>query len=70
MQKTDSVVKDWLTGQDARNGLINPAGPLYIQGTEAMEAAMTDSAMVVSRVACGTLQGGTTCSYNGGWYCC
>ena len=70
MQRSDSVVLDWLGGKDASSGLVNPAGPLYIQGAEAMEAAMTDPAMAVSRAECVSLHGGTTCSYTGGCLCC
>lgn len=70
MQTTDSVVQDWLAGRDSCDGSVNPAGPLYIQGTEAMEAAMADPAMAVSLAGCNTLLGGTTCSLGGGCLCC
>lgn len=69
MQETNSVVESWLTGSDSCDGLSNPAGPLYIQGTEAMEA-MADPSMAVTLAACNTINGGTSCTFNGGCSCC
>lgn len=68
MQETESIVEGWLSGSDS-DGFTNPAGPLYIQGVEAMEA-MADPSMAVSLAACNTIRGGTTCSFNGGCHCC
>lgn len=67
MQQIDDVVAGWLSGS---GGQDNPAGPLYIQGTEATEAALGDASMAVTLAGCNTLRGGTTCSYNGGCACC
>lgn len=69
MQMSDSVVMDWLSGGDGGNGAVNPAGPLYIQGADAMEAAMADPSLAITLQAC-SLQGGTTCSFSGGCLCC
>jgi hypothetical protein len=38
MQQTDDIVEGWLSGSDDHD---NPAGPLYIQGEAATEAALT-----------------------------
>lgn len=57
MQQIDEVVSGWLSGEE---GLDNPAGPLYIEGTAATEAALTDPG--IGKVL---ISGATTCSYSG-----
>lgn len=57
MQQIDEVVSGWLSGEE---GLANPAGPLYIEGTAATEAALTDPG--IGKVL---ISGATTCSYSG-----
>ena len=45
MQLNDDIVSGWLSGSDSIGGYDNPAGPLFIEGAAATEAAMTaDSA--------------------------
>lgn len=39
--QNDNIVSGWRSGADSINGLENPAGPLFTEGAEAMEAAMT-----------------------------
>jgi hypothetical protein len=70
MQQNDDVVAGWLSGSDSIEGLENPAGPLYIEGRAAAEAALTGTDMRATLRACGTLAGGTTCSFGGGCACC
>ena len=41
MQHNDDVVSGWLDGSDTVGGYDNPAGPLFIQGHAATEAALT-----------------------------
>jgi hypothetical protein len=67
MQLNDEIVSGWLSGSDSIGGYENPAGPLYIQGRAATEAAMTDRSQ---GMMAGTLQGGTTCSLARGCACC
>ncbi|WP_430390345.1 DUF6229 family protein [Dyella sp. 20L07] len=69
MQQTDEMVSSWLSGEDSYDGYANPAGPLYIEGAAATEAALTNAAsnMLISA--------GTTCStcsahLGGGCSCC
>jgi hypothetical protein len=57
MQQIDEVVSSWLRGDE---GLDNPAGPLYIEGAAATEAALTDPG--IGKVL---ISGATTCSYSG-----
>lgn len=40
--QTDDIVSGWLSGADSVGAYANPAGPLYIQGAAATEAAMTN----------------------------
>jgi hypothetical protein len=70
MQLNDDVVMGWLSGSDSVGDLGNPAGPLYIEGLAATEAALTDpgSGKVL-------ISGATTCSFSGkhcasSCYCC
>lgn len=39
MQEND-LIKGWLTGAVSVGGLENPAGPLYLEGENAVEDAM------------------------------
>lgn len=57
MQQNSDIVSGWLGGSDSIDGHDNPAGPLYIQGREATEAALTrpGQAMITGGTA-------TTCS--------
>jgi hypothetical protein len=70
MQQSDDVISGWLSGSDSIDGLDNPAGPLYIEGQEATEAALTNPGMRASVLGTMSLVGGTTCSYGGGCLCC
>lgn len=70
MQLNDDVVSGWLSGSDSIDGLDNPAGPLYIQGQAAMEAAMTNPGTRATVVGTMSLISGTTCSACGGCLCC
>lgn len=70
MQQNDEVISGWLEGSDSIDGLDNPAGPLYIEGQAATEAALTNPGMRATVLGCMTLAGGTTCSYSGGCLCC
>jgi len=67
MQLNDAIVSGWLSGSDSSGGYENPAGPLYIEGRAAIEAAMTESNR---GLMAGTLHGGTTCSLARGCACC
>lgn len=40
MFQNDDVVSGWLSGQDS---IDNPAGPMFIEGSLATEAAMTQA---------------------------
>lgn len=70
MEMNDSVVSGWLEGGDSVDGLANPAGPLYVEGFAAVEAAL--SADMASCCSIGGMTGvtGTSCSYRGGCCCC
>jgi len=63
MQQNDKVVSSWLNGIDCVDGMDNPAGPLFIQGTAATEAAMADPSNIVSVSTASCLPGG-------GCHCC
>jgi hypothetical protein len=66
MQQTDDIVSGWLSGSDSIDGMENPAGPLYIEGAVATEAALTDS-----RTSMNMLTGITSVSCRpGGCACC
>lgn len=68
MLQNDDVVSGWLSGQDSIEGHDNPAGPLFIEGSVATEAAMTqvDAAAYIF-----TTLGGTTASCRPtSCYCC
>ncbi|ULU24004.1 DUF6229 family protein [Dyella terrae] len=68
----DDIVSSWLNGEDSFGGHANPAGPLYIQGAGATEAALTSDKTVKSMLT----SVGTTCSTcsihtsGGGCACC
>jgi hypothetical protein len=69
MERSDSVVSGWLDGIDSVDGIANPAGPLYIEGLAATEAALTDVKTPIS--GAGTIgTTGTSCSFTGGCCCC
>ena len=70
MQQNDDVVAGWLSGSDSIDGHENPAGPLYIEGEAATEAALTNHGMKATRLSCAFLVGRTTCSGGGGCFCC
>jgi Family of unknown function (DUF6229) len=70
MSQLDDVVSDWLSGSDISDGCENPAGPLYIQGEQATNDALANPDLRITAVACRTVLGATTCSYNGGCLCC
>jgi hypothetical protein len=38
----DNIVSSWRNGADSVRGFDNPAGPLYTDGVNAIEAAMTN----------------------------
>jgi len=61
MQQIDDIVSGWLSG--AEGGMENPAGPLYIEGTSATEAALTDSSLPLF-TRC------SSCSASSGGQCC
>lgn len=63
MQQTDDIVSGWLNGLDE----ANPAGPLYIEGAEATEAALA-SGKTHATIGHGVT--GTSCSFTGGCCCC
>lgn len=68
MQLNDEIVSGWLNGLDISRGHDNPAGPLYMEGLAATEAALTakgDGPMLT-----GTLAGATSCSLARGCACC
>lgn len=71
MQQTDDVVLGWLNGSDSFDGMDNPAGPLYIEGAAATEAALTNPEAGSTLL---TSVGGScsTCSLHmgGGCFCC
>lgn len=60
----DQTVSLWLSGVDSADGAENPAGPLFINGEAAMEAAMTGSNAVEAAASSGEL---TCCTVN---ICC
>ncbi len=64
----DEIVSGWLSGSDSFGGYDNPAGPLYIEGLAATEAALTDPNQ--GMIATATLRGATTCSVGRGCACC
>lgn len=68
MQLNDEIVSGWLSGLDQSGGYENPAGPLFIEGQAATEAALTSPGEGL--MLTGTLAGGTTCSLGGGCACC
>lgn len=41
--QTEDIVSGWRNGADNVDGYENPAGPLYIGGADAVEAALTSS---------------------------
>ena len=67
MQLNDEVVSAWLDGSDSIGGHDNPAGPLYIEGQAATEAALTHAGQGMITLS---LRGSTTCSMGGGCACC
>jgi hypothetical protein len=67
MQLNDEIVSGWLSGSDSIRGYDNPAGPLYIEGQAATEAALTSAGTEMSTIS---LHGSTTCSAGRGCACC
>ncbi len=67
MQLNDEIVSGWLSGSDSIGGYDNPAGPLYIEGQAATEAALTSAGPEMNTL---TLHGSTTCSMAKGCACC
>ncbi len=63
MQHAETIITGWLSGLDRVNGMDNPAGPLYIEGQRATEAALTDTRVQVC-TRC------SSCSASGGAQCC
>ena len=59
--QNDTIVSGWRSGADSVDGLDNPAGPLYIQGQAATEAAMLDSngALITGTLTAVTCRPGT-----------
>jgi hypothetical protein len=68
MQVNDDIVSGWLSGSASCHGYDNPAGPLYIEGQGAIEAALTNPG--AGPMLTGTMAGGTTCSLARGCACC
>jgi hypothetical protein len=60
MQQNDAIVSGWLSGAEKFAGLVNPAGPLFVEGHDATEAALTDPGL--GKVL---ISGATTCSFSG-----
>lgn len=60
MQHNDAIVSGWLGGAEKFGGLANPAGPLFIEGHAATEAALTDPGL--GKVL---ISGATSCSFSG-----
>lgn len=67
MQQTDDIVSGWLSGSDSIDGMENPAGPLYIEGAIATEAALTDSSAGMNMFSSITT---ASCRPGGGCSCC
>lgn len=67
MQLNDEIVSGWLSGSDSISGYDNPAGPLYIEGQAATEAALTSAGQEMNTLS---LHGSTTCSMARGCACC
>lgn len=67
MQLNDEIVSGWLGGSDSIRGYENPAGPLYIEGKAATEAALTETGPSMNTLS---LRGSTTCSMARGCACC
>lgn len=40
--QAENIVSGWRNGADNIGGFDNPAGPLYIEGAAAVEAALTE----------------------------
>ncbi|MEI2454934.1 MULTISPECIES: DUF6229 family protein [Lysobacter] len=55
----EDIVSGWLNGSESEN----PAGPLYVEGVAATEAALTDTTLPL-------LTRCSSCSASGGGYCC
>lgn len=66
MQQFDDIVSSWLSGSDSVEGQENPAGPLYMEGTAATEASMTDPDTVTSVLTSYT---SASCLAGGGTHC-
>ncbi|MFC5740778.1 DUF6229 family protein [Dyella tabacisoli] len=67
MQQTDDIVSGWLSGSDSIDGMENPAGPLYIEGAAATEAALTSSTAGMNMFTSATT---VSCGGFGGCDCC
>ncbi len=68
MPLNDEIVSGWLSGSDSFGGYDNPAGPLYIEGQSATEAALTDPHQINAVTI--TIRGATSCSFGRGCACC
>lgn len=69
MQQNDDVVSGWLDGSDNVDGLDNPAGPLYVEGSQAMESSVGE-ADVFASLNPRTTATCSSCSFSGGCCCC